>query len=80
VPLFYNPTLSSVITPLDLPDTLEWERPKEYQHWERSHNAMMATVGDNTLKSLARSHPEVFQRHHSDLRLLEDGQIVANNK
>jgi hypothetical protein len=37
---------------------------------------MMATIGD---KSLARSHPEVFQKHHNDLRLLEDGQIVANN-
>ena len=56
-----------------------WTRSQEYdkkRHWRRSNNAMISTVGSNTFKSLARSHPTVFQKHHSDLQLLPDGRVV----
>ena len=80
VPLFYNPILSAKIEPLQESQIKSelWERPQAYdqnQHWRRKNNAMLATVGENTFKSLARSHPKVFQRHHPDLQLTEDGRI-----
>ena len=55
---------------------LEWKRPQEYKHWKRDDNVMLETVGDNTFKSLARSHPRVFQKHHADLVLQADGRII----
>ena len=81
VPLFYNPVLSATMGPLDhkILDKVPWERPKEYQqqeHWRRPNNLMNPSVGENTFKSLARSHPEVFAKHHPDLKLLEDGRII----
>ncbi|KAL3913601.1 MAG: hypothetical protein SGARI_000577, partial [Bacillariaceae sp.] len=79
--LFYNPVLSATMDPLspelfDDNPNLSWERPKEYQQWRRENNAFITSVGENTFKSLARSHPEVFATHHPDLRVLEDGRIV----
>jgi isopenicillin N synthase-like dioxygenase len=79
VPLFYNPVLSATIEPIEsIPESVSWDRPKnsEEKHWRRASNAMLSTVGDNTFKSLARSHPRVFQRNHPDLVLLEDGRIL----
>uniref|UniRef100_A0A7S4AGM1 Non-haem dioxygenase N-terminal domain-containing protein n=1 Tax=Pseudo-nitzschia australis TaxID=44445 RepID=A0A7S4AGM1_9STRA len=81
VPLFYNPVLSATMGPLDhkVLDKVPWERPKKYQqqeHWRRPNNLMNPSVGENTFKSLARSHPEVFAKHHPDLELLEDGRII----
>jgi isopenicillin N synthase-like dioxygenase len=80
VPFFYNPALPSTIQPVELPAELPWEREREYDeqgHWRRPHNAMIHEYGANAFKSLARSHPAVFARHHPDLRLLEDGRVVC---
>jgi len=84
VPLFYNPLLSATMVPMD--DNLfertkmvPWERPRDYDHWRRPSNIMNPSVGENTFKSLARSHPKVFARHHPDLKILEDGRIVRLN-
>ena len=76
VPLFYNPVLSAVIEPIPaIPGDLQQEL--EDNTWQgEQHNAMLASVGENTFKSLARSHPFVFQKHHGDLRVLADGRIV----
>jgi len=52
------------------------ERPQDYQQWQRPNNLMIPSVGDNTFKSLARSHPKVFARHHKDLKILDDGRII----
>ena len=41
---------------------------------------MLNTVGSNTFKSLARSHPLVFNKHHNDLQLLPNGQVIAIKK
>jgi isopenicillin N synthase-like dioxygenase len=81
VPLFYNPVLSAKIQPLEesLMSHVEWERPNNYENWCRENNAMLSSVGDNTFKSLARSHPEVFQKHHPDLILNEDGSITRKD-
>lgn len=82
--LFYNPALSATMGPLDegllrgragrLAPPLE--RPQGYDHWRRPRNTMLPSVGENTFKSLARSHPRVFARHHPDLAITEDGRIV----
>ena len=107
VPLFYNPTLSATIEPIDESQLsqLTWDRdgtddvkrkvgngPDEEQQqqqadatstsktrnqfWHRPNNSMLRSVGENTFKSLARSHPVVFNKHHPDLRLLDDGRII----
>jgi len=60
--------------------SLKWERHGDQRHWRRKDNAMLATVGDNTFKSLARSHPEVFQKHHNDLVLLDDGSVIRKEQ
>lgn len=82
VPIFYNPQLSAKISPMMLPDggkSLPWERSSnDNKHWRMNNNDMLETVGENSFKSLARSHPFVFQRHHKDLRLLENGKIVPS--
>ncbi len=41
---------------------------------------MVPQYGANALKSLARSHPAVFDRHHPDLRVLEDGRVVSREE
>ena len=74
LPLFYNPKLDAVIEPVSTND-LPWEREGQNQ-WRRKQNKLINCVGENAFKSLARSHPKVFARHHSDLRILEDGRIV----
>ena len=81
VPLFYNPMLSATIQTIvsEQMDGLKWERG-DHEHWRRTSNAMLATVGDNTFKSLARSHPVVFEKHHSDLKLLDDGTVIRNEE
>mmetsp|Transcript_25104 Transcript_25104/g.38108 ORF Transcript_25104/g.38108 Transcript_25104/m.38108 type:complete len:361 (+) Transcript_25104:112-1194(+) len=82
VPLFYNPVLSATIRPLDesIIKGAVWERHHDTKHWRRNNNAMLASVGENTFKSLARSHPKVFETHHSDLTILPDGQIVRKKE
>ena len=64
---------------LELPASLPWEREEGYEaqkHWVRPKNAMLQSYGLNAFKSLARSHPRVFERHHNDLVLMEDGRIL----
>jgi len=39
-------------------------------------NRLIPSYGMNAFKSLARSHPETFARHHPDLECLPDGQVV----
>lgn len=75
VALFYNPTLSATIDPIPESNmaSLKWKRPQDYINWERSDNVMLTSVGENTFKSLARSHPSVFKKHHEDLS--EDGRF-----
>jgi hypothetical protein len=57
--------------------------PDQQHHWHanKNHtNVMLASVGENTFESLARSHPDVFAKHHKDLILLPDGRIVQRDK
>lgn len=74
LPVFYNPKLDTVMEPINT-DNLPWERRQENQR-RREHNKLLGSVGSNSFKSLARSHPNVFQKHHNDLRILKDGRIV----
>lgn len=75
LPIFYNPKLDVVMKPLNT-DKLPWERRQQQNQWRSKHNKLMSSVGKNSFKSLARSHPSVFERHHADLRIMEDGSIV----
>ncbi len=75
LPIFYNPKLDTVMKPMIDIEDLPWDR-KQQNQWRREHDRMLGSVGENSFKSLARSHPRVFQRHHRDLRLLDDGRIM----
>ncbi|KAL3762405.1 hypothetical protein ACHAW5_010699 [Stephanodiscus triporus] len=74
IPIFYNLKLDSAIEPFNTNDLL-WERQGQNQ-MRRNQNKLIHCVGENSIKSLARSHPKVFARHHGDLRILEDDWIV----
>ena len=81
VPYFYNPRLEATVAPLPAADIarLPWERDDGYDaqaHWRRPSNAMIHEYGANAFKSLARSHPAVFERHHPDLHLLPDERVL----
>eukprot|EP00439_Symbiodinium_sp_Y106_P081300 s18_g20.t1 len=74
-PFFWNPSLDVEVQPLDLAGkvpslTGRIGRPEEAQ------NRMLQSYGMNAFKSLARSHPRVLERHHPDLQVLPDGQVV----
>jgi isopenicillin N synthase-like dioxygenase len=80
VPFFYNPCLSATMSPLEEEHIshVRWERPiNGYKQWIQQDNIMIPSVGENTFKSLARSHPDVFSRHHPDLHILPGGRIVS---
>ncbi len=74
LPVFYNPKLDHVMESMVNPEGLTWNRKGQNQ-WLRKENTLMGSVGENSFKSLARSHPEVFKRHHKDLQILSDGRI-----
>jgi isopenicillin N synthase-like dioxygenase len=80
IPYFHNPQIDAEIAPLPMRPTLPWEREDGYdakRHWRRDSNAFIHSYGLNAFKSLARSHPAVFARHHPDLEIFADGQVVA---
>ncbi|KAL3937606.1 MAG: hypothetical protein SGBAC_007315 [Bacillariaceae sp.] len=76
LPLFYNPCLSATMEPLEESSVkhLHWDRPKSNMTSENNSN--VDAPSENTFKSLARSHPRVFAKHHPDLLILSDGKIV----
>lgn len=80
VPLFYNPLLSATIRPCTVPSSLPWDRSPDDVPWRRSDNAMLSTVGDNTFKSLARFHAQVFAKNHSDLVTSKDGRVAKRER
>jgi isopenicillin N synthase-like dioxygenase len=77
VPYFFNPQLSAQIAAV--PSALPlWDRPPAAADATNTHagaNRLLPVYGDNAFKSLARSHPRVTKRHHSDL-VLRDGKFV----
>ena len=83
IPYFHNPSIDALIEPLPgVTDGLPWEREASYdaeRHWRRPNNAMLSEYGLNAFKSLARSHPAVFARHHPDLEVRADGQVVVRS-
>jgi isopenicillin N synthase-like dioxygenase len=75
--LFSNPSLRTTIAPLPvvLPSSSSTARATNAWVWDRP-NRIMGTVGENTFKSLARSHPHVLRQHHADLALQPDGSLL----
>lgn len=74
LPIFYNPKLDHVMECMVNVEDLTWERKGDNQ-WLRKENKLMGSVGENSFKSLARSHPEVFKKHHGDLKIHSDGKV-----
>lgn len=72
LPYFWNPSLDAEIEALDLQQPVANLRGRP----PASENKMMLSYGMNAFKSLARSHPKVFARHHPDLTCLADGSVV----
>ena len=81
MPFFFNPRLDFCMERIDLPNSLVWERPRPAEgsiECTSSHaggNKLHANYGENAFKSLARSHPQVMERHHQDLIVLPDGTV-----
>lgn len=74
LPIFYNPKIDTVMKSINT-DNIVWTR-SEHKQWRRKNNRLIGSVGENSFKSLARSHAKVFDKYHSDLKLLDDGSIV----
>ena len=75
VPYFFNPRLDSSVSDL-VPLEDMTEAPASDTH--EGKNVLMGQYGENAFKSLARSHPEVLARHHTDLALA-DGVVMESN-
>jgi isopenicillin N synthase-like dioxygenase len=73
IALFYNPCLEATVEPLvDFENPLKaWKRPQ-------SQDSLLTVVGENTLKSLARSHPTVFSKHYADCELTPEGRVIPS--
>ncbi|OLP84121.1 Gibberellin 3-beta-dioxygenase 2 [Symbiodinium microadriaticum] len=71
-PFFWNPSLDVEVQPFALAGKV----PSLTGRPEEAENRMLQSYGMNAFKSLARSHPRVLARHHPDLRVLPDGQVV----
>ena len=77
LPFFWNPSLSAIVDVVCDPSLLPWTRDRPEP--EKRHSLLRA-YGANAFKSLARSHPLVFARHHPDLCVLEDGTVAARDE
>jgi len=79
VPYFFNPNLEAQISSLELPPSLQWQRPPPSSlsgsSTHAGRNKLLSQYGDNAFKSLARSHPAVLARHHPDLELSDEGLV-----
>ena len=74
---FYNPPLRTTLTPLPIDVSLH----KINRKWQDQRpNTILETVGDNTFKSLARSHPHVFCQHHPDVIVCPDGRLERSDE
>lgn len=62
---FFNPKLEATLEPIDLPPELAAAAPGGES--VDPANPILANYGDNSLKVRLRAHPDVAERHHSDL-------------
>jgi isopenicillin N synthase-like dioxygenase len=70
LPFFYNPSLDARLAADDDASPSGGSGGATAARQSRTHggaNVLNACFGENALKSLARSHPEVLRRHHPDL-------------
>lgn len=82
LPFFYNPSLDAVVDRVVDPANIgPWSRPPPddvaaTDSHGAGRNKLVANYGINAFKSLARSHPKVFEKHHADLVVLPDGTVI----
>jgi isopenicillin N synthase-like dioxygenase len=65
VAYFFNPKLEATLTPLTLPPELARDAPGGESN--EADNPIFANYGANSMKVRLRAHPDVAQRHHTDL-------------
>jgi isopenicillin N synthase-like dioxygenase len=66
LPFFYNPSLDARLAD-DAPGGGPADAASRQSRTHGGANVLNGCFGENALKSLARSHPEVVKRHHPDL-------------
>ena len=81
LPYFCNPSLDAVVAAATDAAELDWARPRPgdvaaTDSHGAGRNKLHDAYGINAFKSLARSHPAVFARHHPDLVVLPDGTVA----
>lgn len=79
-PFFWNPSLDAMVEPLIQPGGEAAAHRANGGRPSPAENRLLPSYGMNAFKSLARSHPVVFARHHPDLQCLPDGQVVARKQ
>ena len=70
IPVFYNPSLSAVVTPVELSESLQAcvEARRDAVAMDgTSDNRIVPVYGENWVKGFARSQPAWFQRHLPDV-------------
>lgn len=65
VALFFNPTFESTFEPIQLPAELSALANPDFQ--DLNGDTIRTLFGENNLKVRLRSHPDVAQRHYSDV-------------
>lgn len=84
LPYFWNPSLDVVVENVEVrapwsSSRIPLSEDDSTSIRSKDENRLMRAYGHNAFKSLARSHPKVFARHHPDLRILPDGTILKAN-
>ena len=78
IPYFWNPRLDFVAKEDGEIVKKGWtttDEDKESHDNSAMSNRIINVYGENAFKSLARSHPQVFAKHHPDLLVRSDGTI-----
>ena len=75
IPYFWNPRLDFVAKVDGEITKKGFSTAVEEQSETSNENRIINAYGENAFKSLARSHPKVFAKHHPDLLVRSDGTI-----
>jgi len=75
IPYFWNPRLDFVAKEDGEITKKGFSTAVEEQSETSNENRIINAYGENAFKSLARSHPKVFAKHHPDLLVRSDGTI-----
>ena len=78
IPYFWNPRLDFVAKVDE--EIAKKSQSEMISNDDMGNNRIINVYGENAFKSLARSHPKVFNKHHPDLIVKSDGTIEKREK